>query len=248
MGKEKFTIPENLNLEEIFIANNMKKEIKLIPKYEYFIDLIYSKQTKPNEFVNLSSTLIRKNITCSTTERKIKNNLESLGIINRNKNYRPGFYCQGYSISEKYLIQKDIFNTNNTGTNTSTNYIKENTINYTQLGIDYLMLGGFYTKENNCIELEKSNRELVDNKQEERYKKMFARIDNSSSNRIDDLLKNKALPEYAFVQKCILATTMDEGVFEWIEKKVEERMPLKSIQVEFVKNGKKYVIGTSSGL
>lgn len=116
-----FQIPCNLNLSSIILeklgAKEGKKHLKHLPKYYYFLHLIYSlRKNNPdytvNSYININWEQLAKVITKDKTDIIISNLFE-WGIIEINEHYCAGKFSKSYRLTEMYRHGKSIMTTNN---------------------------------------------------------------------------------------------------------------------------------------
>jgi hypothetical protein len=208
-----YEIPKSINLYQIFTEHDLPREIKHIPKYEYFLHLIYRKQKHTGNYVKLSTKLLRKVISYAPVLSRIKKILKSLDIIDINNSYQAFNNCKGYNIKEQYMIYE--LNKN------LTTYIEE------EGDISSLMWLGFFDDP------------ILKEKQEKRYNKIQHRVENAGKNRFKDLLSNPNFPQYNYIMKNINRTTVDPIVYSVIQQMLDEKRKIKPTQIEFMVNGKK---------
>ncbi len=80
MSQFLISIPPTINFVHLFDEWELPKEKKHIPKYEYFVSLIYAEQIEQQTYVPVSNTILKKVIRQPIITR-MKNNLFNMGVV-----------------------------------------------------------------------------------------------------------------------------------------------------------------------
>jgi len=227
LKETQFEIPDTIDLYQIFIENGLKKEIKHIAKYSYFLHLIYRNQRHTGDYVKLSTKLLRKIISYNKVLIRIKKTLVALGIIDINHSYQQYKSSKKYKITEKYFNYYSIKNLTTYIDNSPTPPLPLMKLGFSESSAT--------TENNTLITIDESTL----NKQTERLNRIKNKVTKASNNRFDDLVNNPLMPQYRYIQQNILKTKVDKEVYDQIQKMVKEKTKLKPEKVEYIKDGKK---------
>ena len=74
-------------------------------------------------------------------------------------------------------------------------------------------------------------------KQEERMVKLKERVKKTFNNKLDDLLTNPSMPQYRYIQRNIIDTTVDKAVYNKIDQMLATESKLRPRRAEFIKDG-----------
>lgn len=206
-----FKIPVTIDFIKLFKENGISKEEKHIPKYEYFVSVIYSEQLEQLTYVPVSNAVLRKVVRQPIITR-MKDNLFSMGVVECN--YKMQFEIQngktiglepyGYRITSKYYTP----HSQSTSSTHNTPHIYNRS--------------GFSDEKINM------GRDAFSKK-----------VSKALRTRWDDFVNLPQKPEYKFIRENSLKLEIEPSVYNWIDSQVQAQMKLRPAKVEFINgNGK----------
>ncbi len=221
-------------LKNLLLENNLGKELRHLPKFEYFLFLIIKEQRSQSTYVPISNRLLKKVIRQDIINR-VKKHLLELGIMEcnfkmrfeLNKGERVGTEPYSYRITEKYyqLIKS----------NSSTQY---NGYGLGELG-NQPDLSPTNQGIISGVKYNGNGYGLSDERINELRFKFVEKVKGIRQKRWSDLITTIKSPEYNFIQRNALKLEIDLSVYEWINEQVKNKLPLKPAKCEFVnKQGK----------
>jgi len=208
-----------LFLIPLFLNRGLRKELRHLAKYEYFLFLISNRQEEPERYVEISNSLLRKVIRQKMITR-IKKNLFELGVIECD--FKKKFIIsKGKTVGKKsyaYRISKEY-------------YVPINSKNITYINRD-----GFETNPHSPSDYEMGlyNRDAFMKKLNKSRICLYEKIVKAHRTRWDDLVCLENSPEYNFIQNNANKLSIDSSGFNWIDGEVIKKRPLKASRCEFI--------------
>jgi hypothetical protein len=209
-----------LFLIPLFLNRGLRKELRHLAKYEYFLFLISNRQEEPERYVEISNGLLRKVIRQKMITR-IKKNLFELGVIECD--FKKKFIIsKGKTIGKKsyaYRISKEY-------------YVPINSKNETYINRD-----GFDTNpdsQSNILIMGLYNRDAFMDKLNKSRISLYEKIVKAHRTRWDDLVCLENSPEYSFIQNNTNKLSIDSSGYNWIDGEVIKKRPLKASRCEFI--------------
>lgn len=214
-------------LKELIIKHQLPKEQKHIPKYEYFVGLIYKGQKQQDTYVRVSNQLLRKVIRqpiitrlkanldnwgvieCNYKKRFVKVKGKSLGVEPYSYRLKPQYYqlIQGYYNRDAF--SKETINPSPGGDKPVTMYNRD----------------GFSDERLNLLRA-----------------KFEAKVVKAHNGRWTDLINLSQKPEYKFIQENALKLKIDLSVYQFINQQLNDKAKLKPTKCEYVNKQGKYVV------
>ncbi|MFY9309958.1 MAG: hypothetical protein WAQ28_12995 [Bacteroidia bacterium] len=233
-------VPPTINFFRLLNEYELKRELKHIPKYEYFISLIYPKQIERVTYVPVSNAILKKVIRQPIIKR-MKENLFTMGVVECD--YKMKFELQnaktvglepyGYRITSKYYIPHTTNGTTTTSTGT-------NAIVYNRDGSDTET--GKTTSTHNNKPTIYNRYGFTEEKVNKSRDAFYNKVAEAHYNRWNDLIDLPQKPEYKFIQENTTKLEIDTSVYDWIDKQVLAQLPLKPRQCQFVNPNGKLVV------
>jgi len=213
-------------LQELINKHKQPKELKHIPKYSYFMGLIYKGQKQPATYVPISNLLLRKVIRQPIITR-LKDNLLSWGVIECN-------YKKRFEIVKGKPLGKEP-------------YSYRLTPDYYKLiqGNNYYNRDGFDIQTNNPNPLDVKPATMYNRVgfSDERLNALRDKFDikvvKAHQDRWCGLVNLAQKPEYRFIRENALKLEIDPNVYEFINNQLNDKVKLKPTKCEFNRQGKR---------